>query len=437
MNKLLKSFLFAFCFILSGCSYALIQHGKIQPSLTELIKEATVKERELDFLSPVDIEFSKIEKTKKLFRQIIERDLTAEEMESLQKAFAAFGLIKEKEVELDQIVDLYAEQAAGFYDPITKKLYLTDWLSKKPLFIGLLEFTVQKDLTGELLLSHELIHAIQDQHFNLKDYIVEGKDNLDQLLARHSVIEGDATIASFNVTLSRFGKRIETTPDLSKKIQEEAKSFGSGLENLSPIVREHLIFPYYGGLHFCREVFLAEGWEGINNLFTNPPLSTEQILHPEKYLKVLDAPLPIKKPNLKFLTKSNLRLVFENTFGELGTRLFLSQFISEKRALVASEGWGNDRFWVWESEGNKSEYSTVWITLWDSQLDAKEFYNQAFRSIQKRRQKQGISRKQFQEAKMNIPYAEGRHLFMENKENRVVILDGFSKELTERIVKAL
>jgi len=437
MNNLRKSFFLALSFLLSGCSYGLIQHGKIQPSLTELIKEQTVKERELDFLYPVDIEFSNIEKTKKLFRQIIERDLTPEEMENLQKAFAAFGLLKEKEIELDKVVDLYAEQAAGFYDPITKKLYLTDWLSKKPLFISLLEFMVQEDLTGELLLSHELTHAIQDQHFNLEKYILEGKENLDQLLARHSVIEGDATIASFNVTLSRFGKRIETTPDLSEKIQKEAKNFGSGLENLSPIIREHLIFPYYGGLHFCREVYLAEGWEGVNNLFKKPPLSTEQILHPEKYLKVPDNPLPIKKPNLDFLTKKNLRLVLENTFGELGSRLFLSQFISEKRARVASEGWGNDRFWVWESEVENSKYFILWITLWDSQLDAKEFYTQAFRSIQKRRRKQGISKKQFQEGKINIPYGNNRHLFMENIGNRVVILDGFSEELIEQVVKAL
>jgi len=418
---------------LIGCSYPIVKDGKVLQDRTLKIQQETEMVRGLEFLSPVTIKYSRKEQTKKLLRQMIERDLTPEEMTNLQKALFAFGLIRKPDFKIQEVIDLYADQAAGFYDPITKSLYLTDALNKKGLFLSLFEFILQRDLTGELLLSHELTHALQDQHFGLEAYILEGKENLDLLLARHSVIEGDATATCINVTLADFGQSIEETADLPDRIQREAKKFGSGLENLPPILREHLIFPYYGGLYFCRQVLLAKGWKGLDELYTDPPQSTEQILHPEKYLKVRDDPKPLSKPTFSFLEKE-YSFVLENTFGELGTYILISAISPKKKAKLASEGWGNDRFWVWESKDKPNEFAKIWLTKWDSPLDAKEFFNELSKKIKNLPEEKFTSRSSdMHSAEASTP--AGKWLKVLKDEDQVFIVEGFSKEETKRIIK--
>lgn len=427
--------------LLLGCSYMLIQHGEVQQPLTEKIKAETVRERGLAFKSPVSIEYSHKEETKKLLRQIIERDYTPEEIINLQKAFIALGLLDKIDPNIDDLIDLYTEQAAGFYDPITKKLYLTDWLNKKDILVALLEFMMQVDLSGELLLSHELTHALQDQHYDLEKYIMEDKDNLDMILTRHAVSEGEATAVAFNVVARRFGKSVQDSPELPKMIQREADKFGSGLEGLSPIVREQLLFPYYGGLRFCRELLLAHGWEGFARLYQKPPRSTEQILHPEKYLKVLDEPKPIKNPRLEFLNKAGYQQIFSSTLGELGIQVMLAQYLSRKKSKHAAEGWGNDRYFVWEKTGGEEEeekeLSFVWVLVWDSALDAQEFFEAYCQMLPKRYKKEKF---QFQEEKKNFAAGltrQGRRIQVEMKDQSIRVVDGFSEDWTTKIAKVL
>lgn len=418
-----------------GCSYPLVQHGEVQLPLTAEIKKETVKERGLAFQAPVSIEYSRKEQTKKLLRQIIDRDYTPEEMENLQKAFLSLGLIDEADFDINKIIDLYVEQAAGFYDPITKKLYLTDWLNKKDVLVSLLEFVAQKDLSGELLLSHELTHALQDQHYDLEKFIMEDKDNLDMILARHAVTEGDATAVGFNVVAGRYGKSVQASPELPRLIQKEAKKLGSGFGNLSPIVREQLLFPYYGGLYFTREVLVARGWTGMDAVYKKPPRSTEQILHPEKFLKVVDEPKPLKKPSLDFLKKAGHRFIMASTLGELGTQILLAEYVGKKKSAAASEGWGNDFFSVWEDQEKFLPF--VWVTVWDSDLDAKEFFDLYPKLLLKRREKEEIS---LVEEKKNLKvfqFEKNRLVRVEKIGNSVLIVEGFPAEITKQIASSL
>jgi len=409
-----------FSLFVSGCSYLLVQHGQIQIPMTERVKAAVEKERGLEFKFPCSIEFSRKEQTKKLIREMIERDYSAEELENFQKAFYALGLVDETETKVQDLIDLYAEQAAGFYDPITKKLYLTDWLNKKDVLVALTEFIIQKDLSGELLLSHELTHALQDQHYDLEKFILEDKGNLDMMLARHAVAEGDATAAGFNVVVGPLGKTVQNSPELPRMIQKEATRFGGGLDNLNPILREQLLFPYYGGLYFVREVLLAHGWEGMKKVYEDPPDSTEQILHPEKYLKVPDRPVELARPDLGWVEKEGYKPVLSNTLGELGLRVLLEERSSKKKSAAAAQGWGNDRYWVWEKEGGQNEFPFVWITAWDSELDAREFL-ELYEKCEKKRHK-----------------GKKNHILrLERKENRVLVVEGFPEELAEKILKSL
>lgn len=433
MKLVFRFSFFSLILFLTGCSYGLVQHGKVNPALSQSIKERTVKERRLEFKKDLDIVYSKKENTQKVLKKMIERDLPPEEMDSLQKSFYAFGLLPSPDISIEEVTELYAEQAAGFYDPVTKKLYLTDWINKKDVLVALLEFMVQQDLTGEMLLSHELTHGLQDQHFDLEHYIKEVRSNLDAMVARHAVVEGDATIAGFNVVVGPFGKKAETTENLPERIQEEAERFGSGLDNLAPVIRESLIFPYYGGLRFCREVLLVHGWEGVNDLYRHPPESTEQIMHPEKYLKVIDSPKKLPKMKFNFLSKTGWPVIEENSFGELGTQIYLNQFISKDQARTGSEGWGNDRFWIAEKEYSDGIFATIWLTVWDSELDAQEFYRNCFNAYRQRYKKEGFYRAEFEKPETLISYGENRLFYMSRSGNLVLVADGFPEKETEKI----
>jgi hypothetical protein len=199
-------------------------------------------------------------------------------------------------------------------------------------------------------------------------------------------------------------------------IKKEATKFGSGLKNLNPILREQLLFPYYGGLYFVREVLLAHGWEGMKAVYADPPRSTEQIMHPEKYLKVRDDPKKLPKVKLNFVENAEHKLVLENTLGELGTLVLLQEHASKKKAAAGAEGWGNDRYWVFEKTGEKNRFPFVWMTVWDSELDAAEFCA----LVQKREKKRHRRKKNFV-------------VRIEQKENYVAVVEGFSPELTAKI----
>jgi len=419
--------------LLSGCAYMLVQHGQIQQTLTEKVKQLTTQERGLYFKAPVSIEFSYQDQTKKLLRSMIERDYSPEELSNLQKAFYALGLVSEMDPKIEEVIDLYAQQAAGFYDPVTKKLYLTDWLNKKDFFMAMMEFVVQKDLSGELLLSHELTHALQDQHFDLEKFVMEDKHNLDLIIARHAVAEGEATAVAFNVIVGPMGKTVQNTPNLPRLIQKEATRFGSSLGNLSPIVREQLLFPYYGGLEFVREALVSGGWDAVTAIYQDPPRSTEQILHPEKYLKIRDNPKPLTPLFLDFL-KSDLSFITSNTLGELGVRVLLSQWLSKKEAEIAAEGWGNDQYWIWEKQNSKPSLAYVWLTHWDSSLDAKEFFESFFAASLKKYKKEDAVWRHKKNNFVQGSFRHGKTLFLKQEDARVIVVEGFQEKLAEKII---
>src|SRR5690606_29869422 len=156
-------------------------------------------------------------------------------------------------------------------------------------------------LTGRLVLAHEITHALQDQNFELLELGVEDHENGDRQLALMAIIEGDATLLMSEYMIehaSPFGLLSEL-PSLLTMSQEE-------LDRAPVAIRESLMFPYLRGVQFFMDlagrvpaddddaepfaVALQPGWR--SRVFLNPPISTEQIMHPEKYLRG-EAPEPI------------------------------------------------------------------------------------------------------------------------------------------------
>jgi hypothetical protein len=140
------------------------------------------------------------------------------------------------------------------------------------------------------------------------------------------------------------------------------------LANAPPIIRETLEFPYVRGIDFAM-VLQSEGWEAVNAAFADPPQSTEQILHPEKYLS-RDEPTLVALPPLTDTLGSGWHLVEAETLGEFQTSLYLAQQVDRTTADQASEGWDGDQYAVYVRDDDDV---LVFVTVWDSPTDREEF----------------------------------------------------------------
>ncbi len=254
------------------------------------------------------------------------------------------------------IIDLLMEQVAGFYDPFAAKLYISDWL---PL-------EMQRPA-----LAHEIEHALQDQHFDLKRFASPIKDDGDRQQAHSALVEGDGTAVMLEFQAQSMGLPADQLPELVAQIGKQMLQ-GGGLgqtplfDSAPPFLRETLIFPYLSGLLFVESIRRSQPWSAVDEIWKSPPESTEQILHPEKYAqkehpnKITPAPLPsLKRKELP-----------RDVLGELEWKIWLGSKLPEAEAEKAAAGWGGDRIVAY---ANGAEPPTVIdLSVWDTEGDAKE-----------------------------------------------------------------
>jgi hypothetical protein len=239
-------------------------------------------------------------------------------------------------------------------------LYIADWI---PL-------EIQKPV-----MAHELTHALQDQYFDLKKFLTPVEGNDDRTLARNALIEGEGFIIMLDYALRPMGRNAIDVPDLVELnraqmplMETQFPIFGKAPDYL----KETLIFPYAYGGAFLKEILTQGGWEAVAQIYTNLPESTEQILHPEKYLNAPDPPTEVDTNFLRENLSEEWEPIVENVLGEFSTYLLLREFISDEQALKASEGWDGDKVELWETSGGKT--AILLSTIWDESSDASEFF---------------------------------------------------------------
>jgi hypothetical protein len=141
---------------------------------------------------------------------------------------------------------------------------------------------------------------------------------------------------------------------------------GKALRNVPPIISESMIFPYFKGMVFCAKLTNKGGWAAIDDVYRNPPLSTEQIIHPEKYNGEPDLPVLIDLGALK--PGEGWKEVGRNVLGEMQLAIMLRKHGGK----AAAAGWDGDRYAVFE--GPDGKLALLWLTTWDSEDDAREFF---------------------------------------------------------------
>ena len=280
-----------------------------------------------------------------------------------KKALEAFGLIP-KNFPLDSfMLDVLTDQVAGLYDPKSKEFYIADWIPADE---------------QRAVMSHELTHALEDQSFHIDSWIKAARPNDDAELAREAVSEGSALAAMVDYTLREQQVSVRDLPDVALLIRSGAVEEMDKDPNLAKApgyIRDELLFPYLAGTSFSQQFLKAhDGWQDLNLLFKNPPISTQQILHPQLYLtNVKPAAVPL--PEWKGSVPGDWNLLEENVLGEFGLQEVLKQFLGQDRADTLAAVWAGDRYALFEDPKTK-EISLVFRLALDNTEDAARFFGQ-------------------------------------------------------------
>jgi hypothetical protein len=255
---------------------------------------------------------------------------------------------------------LLEEQIVGYYDPATKVLYVVDGTS--PV---LLTQTI----------THELVHALQDQYVKI-DSIQGSVDDADKQSAAQAVLEGQAVYVQLAAD-PNAGPML-SMPGGWDRIRDAMKENQTGMPVFSSaprVIREELLFPYLGGADFTRRFILHRK---PAELLTDLPVSTKQILNDDAYFNTpRDIPTKVTLP-----APRTGKVTFSNTMGEFETRLALVQFIKDETlARRAASGVDGDRVAVVHTPDGDV---VVWASVWDSAIDAADYYDAMSTVVSKR-----------------------------------------------------
>lgn len=318
----------------------------------EVIQTHMAEVRGLEPLAEVDIRLITREAAEMYFRKEIEEE-AADYFTEAQPVYQLLGLISPGDDLMELELRLATSQVLGFYDTDEKAMFMVGQ-------------DHELDTLGVITVSHEFVHALQDQHFDLGALLEEAEDDWDTHLALVALVEGDATLAGMDYT-----RRFIAPADLLTIDFAEISRLTSEMESFPEALQQELVFPYEAGAGFARALFDDGGWAAINDAFDAPPTTTEQILHPEKY-PVGEAGHEIALPDLTSDLGGRWRLEASNSLGEFLLTNHLDTQLSRTEAVNAAAGWGGDR-WALYSDGDTGKLLLLAVE-WDAPEELHQFF---------------------------------------------------------------
>ncbi len=361
--------------------------SKAVKKLQKIVEE----ERGLKFKSAVKVQVQDEDDLKKMVEKSFDEEWPAEKAKKAEAAYKKLGLIPQDMELRSFMVELLADSIGGYYDPKTKQLFLirrkaggNDEMNK------MMEQMYGTDW-DTMATIHELTHALQDQHYDLSTIPtdMEGEDDLTK--AMQCVFEGEANYVMYDHVLGAKGMKLRSLPSLKMFLSGGAQ--GSPKMNAAPeFLKRGLAFPYMEGMVFVHAVLTkGEGWEKVEEMYSKLPLSTEQIIHPEKFIDG-DWPQQVRLPDLAGALGKGWELVDQNTLGELNVQIMLGEFMSRKKypktIAKASAGWDGDRYAVYQKG---EETALAWFSTWDTEEDAQEFMKSATKALNKKTGTEGAA----------------------------------------------
>jgi hypothetical protein len=332
----------------------------------ESLKAAVSEIRGKKFIENLQVGIKTRDELRRYITEKLQKSEAAGEIERVLKVLVKLGLASPGLDLKKAMLDMLVEQLGGFYDAETKALYVV-------------EKTPGKDMPAYVI-AHEIFHALQDQYFHIGAMVKAIRRDGDHTLAAWAIIEGEATLGGLEFRAQKDGLSVITAPgEIGRTYRRgfEAdlkKRPDSALARAPRFVREMLLFRYCEGTSFVQQALRKyKSFKELDRLFENPPLSTEQIMHPEKYLDKMDYPVRILLPQLHRQLEGDWAEVMTSTMGEFNIRVILSEFIGSEAAAADAAGWDGDSYTLIESRGDSATQIFAWLSVWDSASDAEEF----------------------------------------------------------------
>jgi hypothetical protein len=283
-------------------------------------------------------------------REHVAREIPPDVIRNQGELLVSLGLVPPDYDYEEGAFHLLEAQLAGFYEPHDKKMYLA---------------TDLPDRAADATLAHELVHALQDQHFDLGSRLAYKAEANDRESAVQALAEGDATSAMMDLLLSESGRRaIEVKDDIFAAEVEGSMTGSPDVASVPRVLRSSLVAPYVDGVLFVhalrrRGIERARamgagaddgGWSAVDEAWRRPPDSTEQLLHLAKYdAHELPESLPLPSgPGPGWTT------AYDDVFGEEGLRIAFEEWVPKKSAAAAAQGWAGDRAVLYCSKPTQS-----------------------------------------------------------------------------------
>ena len=326
---------------------------------------------------------------------------TPDETAAAEAAMKKFGLAPEDFQLRPFLVKLLTEQVAGYYDPKTQEFYLADWI----------------DIDGQRpVMAHELTHALQDQHFNLRRFESWPKHDSDAELAAHALVEGDASYLMMQYAARDPLRQLA----FLKSMMSEGAGASEQIEKAPRVLREQILFPYIQGMMWAAQVYRQGGWEAVSAAYKNLPKSSEQILHAEKY-SAGEAPQKVALRDLSPSLGRGWRMADNDVQGEWGCYILLDELLqSVDVSRRAAAGWGGDRYALFMGP-RKTDVVVALKTVWDTEADAQEFFDAYARRTTKR---YGVEPAEVAPADRQVWRTKEGAVVVERRGGAVVVIEG-------------
>lgn len=312
--------------------------------------------RQLKFLEPVQGRLINTEDLLSHLQQTFRENLPEHALLGTEELLVALGVVPFSFHYEKTFSELLQTDLAGLYDPRRKVMFL------------------REELEGEAratTLLHELVHALQDQHYDLRKHGVYREDATDESSALSCLAEGDATSAMFDGMLLPLG---QTALDLPEGLVESQLVLAAATDESSvpPLIRRSLLAPYLDGYRFIQQLRRRGGFAEVDRVWKNLPKTTEQILHLDKYDQAEPAvPVDIPAPPPTKEAESEFSLLLHDIWGEQSLRILLEEWVEAPQAAQAASGWGGDRIALYQ---RGTEYAAAWRIVSDDESSAKRLF---------------------------------------------------------------
>jgi hypothetical protein len=280
----------------------------------------------------------------------VELEMPEEALAGTEAMLLGLGLVGPGFNYRQTMLDLLSSKLAGLYDPHLKAMLIRSGLGPAD---------------RQMTLLHELVHALQDQHYDVMEVVEWTPDDTDRSGALSALAEGDATSAMFDGMMKDGKTALSLPPGF---IQERMRADGDLPAGVPSIIHRSLTASYIDGLTFVHELRARGGFPAVDEAWKRPPITTEQILHLDKY-DTNEGPLVVPVPKAP---SDEFELVLHDTWGEQNLRLIFEEWLDLENATAAATGWGGDRIVAYRSS---SQTITVWHLVADDEAAARRYFS--------------------------------------------------------------